>query len=29
MLVMPAICVELPLSEHYADVDLPPPDTDD
>ena len=28
-LAMPEIGVELPLSELYADVDLPPPDTDD
>jgi Uma2 family endonuclease len=28
-LALPEIGVELPLSELYADVDLPPPDTDD
>jgi Uma2 family endonuclease len=29
VLAMPEIGVELPLSELYVDVDLPPPDTDD
>ncbi len=28
-LAMPEIGVELPLSELFADVELPPPDTDD